>query len=110
MGALELSALRGIRCHGRADVPRREHFLFHRATSEHALYLIVTDPHSVSAHGLVGLVSASDIQTFLTLRMAESRHSSGGVPQWRSTGMGQAGRGAGTPPSFRASDRCDDRA
>jgi Zn-dependent protease/CBS domain-containing protein len=52
-----------------------------RATSEHALYLIVTDPHSPSAHGLVGLVAAADIQTFLTLRMAETQNPSASVRQ-----------------------------
>lgn len=53
-----------------------------RAASEQAVYLIVTDPHSISAHSIVGLVAASDIQSFLTLRMAETRNQSTRAPHY----------------------------
>jgi CBS domain-containing protein len=43
-----------------------------RMATERVPYIIVADPAVGSPHGMVGLVTASDIQTMLTLRLLES--------------------------------------
>ncbi len=44
-----------------------------QAAEKNAPFVIVTDPTLASAHGLVGLLSAADIETMIELRLAEPR-------------------------------------
>lgn len=62
-----------------------------RAAEQRAPYVIVADPATTSAHGLVGLLSARDIDTMIQLRLAQppprmpprrdERYGLGGPPE-----------------------------
>ena len=51
-----------------------------RAAEERAPYVIVADPAMPAAHGLVGLLAASDIETMVKLRLAEPRRTPPATP------------------------------
>lgn len=52
-----------------------------RAAEKREPYIIVTDPAMTAAHGLVGLLAASDIETMIKLRLAEPSDKGTGTPR-----------------------------